>query len=172
LYAWAATTSKRVTSSGSQLSACDASTTVSAPCWPAAAAMSSSAATAPLEDWTALKATTPVDASIVSASRSSGTNETRTPRASCARNGKISEVNSFSAATTRVPSGSAAATIPSSPETLAPIATSSTRAPVIKANCSRARWVAGTQPSKLVRPPCQSASAACSASQAGLGGSP
>jgi len=45
-------------------------------------------------------------------------------------------------------------------------------APVIAANAARARPTDSSHGSQLVRPPRQSASAACSASQAGRGGSP
>ena len=60
--------SKRDASSGSQPHACVASTIVSASFAEAARSTASTSATAPFEDWTALKATTSVSSSTASAS--------------------------------------------------------------------------------------------------------
>ena len=57
-------------------------------------------------------------------------------------------------------------------DTVAPIAMSSGVTPVIRANAARARPVDSSHGSQLVFPHRQSASADCSASQAGRGGSP
>ena len=149
-----------------------ASITVSAPWWRAAASIASRSATSPVEDWTALTATTSVRASIASASRASGTTSTVTPRSAWARNGNSSETNSGSGASTRAPSGSAAATWAISPETVAPTATRSTSACTSRANSARARPVTAVQCSQLTRPARQSSCAVCSASQTGSGGSP
>ena len=145
---------------------------MSAPCSRAAASTASRSASSPVADWTALNATAVVRPSIASASRSSGTVSTSTPRCACARNGKSSEVKSISGATTRAPSGIAAATWPTSPETVAPVATRSGGTPTSRAHASRARAVLSPHGSQVVRPSRQSASAACSSSQAGCGGSP
>ena len=94
---------------------------------------------------------------------------------SCPRamKGQSSDVNSMSAATTRPrPGSTAAATSATSSETVAPVATRSGGTPTSPAQSSRARPVDSPQGSQLVRPPCQSSSAARSASQAGRGGSP
>src|ERR1044072_1813225 len=79
--------------------------------------MSSSAAPSPVDDCTALTATTSTDASMASASRSSGTTSTVTPRSAWARNGNSSETNSGSGASPRAPSGIANATWGVSPHT-------------------------------------------------------
>ena len=134
--------------------------------------MSSSAASSPVEDCTAETATTSVEASIACASRSSGTTSTTTPRSACARNGKSSETNSGSGASTREPSGIAAAICPIRPETVEPTATCSTSAETSRANWVRARPVTAVQCSQLTRPARQSPCAACTASQTGSGGSP
>src|SRR4051812_15279013 len=134
--------------------------------------MSSSAASSPVEDWTALTATTSMLASTASASSSSATSLTVTPRSACARNGNSSDVNSGSAASTLAPSGTAAATCPISPETVAPTAMCSGRTRTSVANSARARSVTAVQCSQLTRPARQSAWAALSASNAGSGGSP
>src|SRR4051812_20957485 len=134
--------------------------------------MSSSAASSPVEDWTALTATTSMLASTASASSSSATSLTVTPRSACARNGNSSDVNSGSAASTLAPSGTAAATCPISPETVAPTAMCSGRTRTSVANSARARSVTAVQCSQLTRPARQSACAALSASNAGSGGRP
>ena len=87
-------------------------------------------------------------------------------------NGKSVEVNSISGTITRVPAGSDAATSPTRPETVAPIATRSAELPTSRANAARARSVSSLQPSQLVRPCRHSSSADCSASHAGRGGRP
>ena len=81
-------------------------------------------------------------------------------------------MNSTSGTTTRAPSGSAAATRPTSAETWLPTATSA--GPDADQPGERAPGPLGRRAPLLpaVRPPRQSASAACSASQAGRGGSP
>ncbi len=87
-------------------------------------------------------------------------------------NGKSTDVKSTSGASTRAPSGTAAATNPRSVDTFAAIATVSTGTPAIRANDARASSPGIPHCSQLVRPPRQSSSAACSASQAGVAGSP
>ena len=72
----------------------------------------------------------------------------------------------------REPSGTDAATSPTNVETFEPIATVSTGEPTSRANDARASSPGMPQCSQLVLPPRQSSSAACSAFQAGSGGSP
>ena len=111
---------------------------------------------------TALNATTSAAASIASARRAAGTVATVTSRCSCwTRNGNSVEVNSSSGTITRAPSGSEAATSPTKPDTVAPIATRAAGTPTISANAARAPSLASPQCSQPVRPPRQSASAAC-----------
>src|SRR4051812_47325996 len=87
LYAEQETASNRLASSGSQPTACGASTTGSAAAAAAASTSASKSATAPLDDWTALKSTAAVVGSTLSASRSSGTLRTVTPRSAWIANG-------------------------------------------------------------------------------------
>ena len=101
-----------------------------------------------------------------------GDQRVRTPRCSCTRNGKSSDVNSTSGASTREPSGIEAATSPTSVDTFGPMATLSTGAPTSRAKDARASSPGIPQCSQLVRPPCQSSSALWSASHAGRGGRP
>ena len=68
--------------------------------------------------------------------------------------------------------GSAVTADPISSETVEPTATRSAPTPTNRANTARAPSVLWPHCSQLVRPLCQSASADCSASQAGFGGSP
>lgn len=115
----------------------------------------------------------PVCASIASARRAAGTVSTVTARCSCwTRNGNSVEVNSSSGTMTRAPSGTEAATSPTKPETVAPIATRVAGTPTIWAKAARAASLDSPQCSQLVRPPRQSASAACIASKPSRGGSP
>ena len=159
-------------SSGSQPIACVASTTVSAPWWRAASAIVVERGDLAGGGLDGATATTSVVASIASASRSSGTTSTVTPRPACARNGNSSDTNSGSGASTRAPSGIAAATCAIRPETVAPTATRSASAPTSVANSARARPVTAVQCSQLTRPARQSACAVCTASHTGSGGSP
>ena len=132
-----------------------------APWASAAAAIASRSATSPVLICTALKATTSVAAPTASARSAGGTVRTVARPSSCAtRKGKSVDVNSTSGATTRAPAGSDAATRPTSPETVAPTATSPALTPTIAAHASRERSVDSPQCSQLVRPPRQSASAA------------
>ena len=78
----------------------------------------------------------------------------------------------MSGTTTRAPAGSAAATRPSRPETVAPIATSPAGTPVSRAKRSRAWSTLRSHGSQLVRPVRQSSSMTCIASIAGRGGRP
>ena len=78
----------------------------------------------------------------------------------------------MSGTSTRVPAGSEAATSPTRPETVEPIATRSGTVPTSRAKAARARSVSSLQPSQLVRPVRHSSRTACSASQAGRGGRP
>jgi hypothetical protein len=127
----------RRASTGSQPHACVASTTTRAP-WAAAASIAvSRPVTSPVDDCTALTATTSVRSSIDSATRATGTHSTSMPRP-CAMNGHRSEVNSGSADTTRAPSGTDAAISPTMVEVLAPTATQSTGTPTMRANEPRA----------------------------------
>lgn len=87
-------------------------------------------------------------------------------------NGHSAEVNSASVDRTRERSGSAAAMSPTKWETAPPTATHSVGTPQSRAKDPRAACVASFQCSQLVRPTRQSASAAWSASHAGVGGKP
>ncbi len=78
----------------------------------------------------------------------------------------------MSGATTRAPSGSAAATGASSWDTVAPVDTSAASTPVIRAKAARDRSVASCHTSHEVPPTRQSASTRCRCSNAGSGGSP
>ena len=78
----------------------------------------------------------------------------------------------MSGATTRVPSGIDAAISPMRPETVELTATDEASTLTSRAHVARARSVVSFQSSQFARPPRQSASAACSASQAGRGGRP
>ena len=137
----------------------------------AAARIASRSATSPVDICTALKATTSVRSSIASASRAGGTVVTSSP--GWTRNGKRVDVNSISGITTRLPAGSEAATRPTRPETVAPIATRPGSVfDELARTAARAPSVASLQPSQLVRPPRHSSSACCSASQPACGGRP
>ena len=129
-------------------------------------------ATSPVADWTALNATTSMVSSIASAYLATGAVTTCTPRSACTAHGKTFEVNSTSGTSTRAPSGIAAATSEIAAETVLPVKTSSAATPTSRPNAARARPVDSSHGSQLVSPTCQSASACCIASQAGLGGSP
>ena len=87
------------------------------------------------------------------ASRSSGTVAISMLRSAWASQGNRFEVNSSSGTTTRAPAGSAAATRPSRPETVAPMATSSAAAPISPAKRSLAWSTLWSHGSQLVRPP-------------------
>jgi hypothetical protein len=148
------------------------STYVRAPWCAAAAAIASSSATRPSALWTELNATRSCCAPSASASRSTGTSSTRTPRASWARNGNRTLVKSSSAHSTLAPAGSAAAISPVKTETAGPTATSAAGTPAIRAKLSRPAATERSQPSKLVRPWRHSSAAAWSASNAVRGGNP
>ncbi len=77
----------------------------------------------PSDDCTADSATRPVEPSTCSAISASGTSRTRMPRASCARNGNVTLVNSPAGTSTVDPSGTAAATSATSGDTWLPMAT-------------------------------------------------
>ncbi len=141
-----------------------------APVPAAAAAIASRSATSPLLICAALKAATSAPSPIASANREGGT--VRTSKRSWTSSGNSTEVNSMSGTTTRAPAGSAVSTEPTSSETVEPTATCAASTPVSRANAARAPSVLQPHSSQLVRPPCQSASADCSASHAGRGGSP
>ena len=87
-------------------------------------------------------------------------------------NGNRTDVKSTSGARTREPSGTDAATIPMSVDTLAAMATDPTPTPDETRERSARVLARNPQCSQLVRPPRQSSSAACSASHAAVGGSP
>ena len=127
----------RLASTGSQPHACVASITTSASFAAAASTIASRSATSPVDDWTALTATTSVRWSIASATPATGAHSTSIPRC-CARNGHRSDVNSGWAETTRAPSGSEAATSPTMLDVFAPIAIHSTGTPTSRAKEARA----------------------------------
>nr|CRL71217.1 hypothetical protein CPGR_01896 [Mycolicibacterium malmesburyense] len=83
---------------------------------------------APFADWTRLTTTTSKSAAA-EINWSAGSSVTVTPRSACAANGNVVLVNSPGTVTTRLPSGIAAATRPSAPETVLPMATDSTGTP-------------------------------------------
>ena len=94
-------------------------------------------AIAPSADCTTLTATRSASPAA-STSSPAATSRTVTPRFSCAANGKVTLVNSFATVTTRVPSGTLAATSPTSWDTLAPLATVSVGTPTSRAHPARA----------------------------------
>ncbi len=136
----------------------------------AASTIASRSATSPVLICTALNATASAPAATASASSATGT--VRTSSRLWTSSGNSIEVNSTSGTTTRAPSGSAVTTEPTSSDTVEPTATRVASTPTSRANAARDASVLSPQRSQLVRPPCQSASAAWSASHAGRGGSP
>jgi hypothetical protein len=74
----------------------------------------------------------------VSISSSHDTSVTVTPRFCCAANGNVTLVNSLATTATLVPSGTLAATSPTSWDTLAPLATRSAGTPTSRAHAARA----------------------------------
>ena len=103
---------------------------------------------------------------------SSGHSTTVTPRYACAANGNETLVNSPAATSTRAPSGSAAATSPTSGETDAPIATRSTGTPTSSANAARPDSTAGSKSAGCAAPRRQSAIASATGSATATGGIP
>ena len=85
--------------------------------------MAAESATSPVADCTADQATTSTSGVMASTNRSTGAVRTTTPRSACTAQGHTFEVNSMSGTSTRVPSGTAAATGASSWDTDAPVAT-------------------------------------------------
>ena len=78
----------------------------------------------------------------------------------------------MSGTTTRAPSGTEAARMPTNVDAVEPADTRSSGTPTSCANSPRVRSVASFQCSQLVRPCRQSSSATCNASHAGRGGRP
>ncbi len=111
--------------------------------------MASKSATRPSIDCTALTATSAVEPSIASASRSSGTRSTCAP---ATRNGQITEVKSRSAHSTRSPLFSASAISPVKADTWPATATSEAAAPCSPAHAERDSPTARSQTSQCVRP--------------------
>ena len=145
LYAEHTAASTRSRGSGSQPVACVVSTTVRAPTRCAASNTAPVSAMRPSDDCTALHATTPVRGPTASASASSGTGRTTTPRVVWARKGNNSDVNSPSGITTSVAAGRLAATSPTKVEALGPTATDSGATPTNDANRRRASSAASFQ---------------------------
>src|SRR6266536_1299096 len=137
-----------------------------------AATTAGRSSTTPVDDCTALTATRSIPGRIAATNSSPGTATTSTPRSSCTFHGNTFEVNSTVSVSTVAPSGSAAAIGTKAADTVLPTNTSAASAPTNRANDSRARPVDSSHGSQLVAPTRQSASAACSASQAGRGGNP
>ena len=139
-------------------------------CASAAARIASRSATSPVDICTALNATTPVPASIASASRAGGTVCTSSP--GWTMNGKSVEVNSISGTITRVPAGSDAATSPTRPETVEPIATRSAdgRPPAARTPRGRGRCPRSSPPSSCARAATRRARAAARPTPAAAAG--
>ena len=110
----------------------------------ARAARSASRSTSrPSADCTTLTATTS-NSGARSPTAASSHSVTETPRSPCTANGQLTLVNSPAATSTRVPSGTAAATSPRSEDTDAPMATRSTGTPAKAANPARPASTAGS----------------------------
>ena len=149
-----------------------ASTTVIAPTRPVASRMASTSAMRPSADWTALHATTLVDGDTASASDSSGTARTVTPRAVWTRKGYSTDVKSHSGTTTSASSGRHEATAPKKPDADDPAATVSASTPTNAANDRRAWSAASFHSRQLADPSAQSSSTRCPSSTVAVGGSP
>src|SRR5262249_9706401 len=90
--------------------------------------------TVPVDDCTAITATTSTPGLIAETSSSPGTATSSTPRSSCTIHGNTFEVNSTSSVSTFAPSGSAFAIGATAPETVPPTNTSVASAPTNRAN--------------------------------------
>lgn len=106
------------------------------------------------------------------ASSGSGTSVTRTPRWACTANGRVTEENSPRATSTRVPSGTDAASGPIRPEVVAPCATSATGTPVIAANPARAASTSSSKSFGEAAPTAQRATTSATTADARSGGMP
>ena len=107
-----------------------------------------------------------------SASASSGTGRTTTPRVVWARKGNNSDVNSQSGITTSVAAGRLAATSPTKVEALGPTATDSGATPANDANRRRASSAASFQVVHATEPSAQSSITRRDNSTVGRGGRP
>ena len=95
-----------------------------------------------------------------------------TPLPACAANGKVALVNSPASVATRLPSGTAAATSPSTAETVPPMATESTGTPVSAAYPARPARTGSSNDDASIVPACHWAMQSCSASTRNRGGRP
>src|SRR5690606_17977881 len=151
---------------------CVRSTRSSAP-WRAQASSSAArSASRPSADCTAATATQAVSGPTRSASSSSGTSTTRTPRSACAAKGKVTLVKSPAATSTSAPSGTEAATNPTSGATWCPIATCAAGTPTSPAYAARAAAIVASKCGGSRVPAAQAAYASASACWVTRGGSP
>lgn len=128
------------------------STSRRAPCSAQAPIRSSTGARAPSADCTAETATKEVPSSIFSARCSRGTSRTSTPCSRRAIRGKVTELNSSVAVSTREPGGRLAATVPTNGETWVPMATSSADTPLRRAWAARTRSTTRSESEREKRP--------------------
>ena len=139
---------------------------------PARAARSGSRSTIrPSADCTRLTATTSKPPAS-SGSRSRPVWVTDTPRPTWAANGKLTLVNSPSATSTRDPAGRLAATSPSNPETVLPMATRSAGNPTSSPNAARAAATGASKSGGWAAPVRQSCTADATASATVTEGTP
>src|SRR5215212_8168392 len=129
----------------------------------------SMSSTAPLADCTRLTVTT--SKSAAAETNSPGANSvTFTPLPACAANGKVVLVNSPASVATLLPSGTAAATSPSTADTLPPITTESTGTPASAAYPARPARTCSSNKGTFIDPDCHWAMQSCSASTMNCGG--
>ena len=148
------------------------SQSVRAPAAAAAVRIASRSATRPSTDCTSENATRWVDARISSASDSTGTCRTVTPRSAWARNGKTTDAKSPSTVRTSAPSGTLAATRPTSTDACEPTATHDGSTRTSRANAARDARTASSYAARSAFPACHRSSAACMASAVARAGSP
>lgn len=113
-----------------------------------------------------------MESSIESIRFASGTSLTVTPRADCTRKGKVIEVKSPAAMRTFAESGSEAATIPTSPDTVAPIETLPGSTIEIFAQALLALSTYGSKSGAFKRPSRQESKILLSSPKALRGGTP
>src|SRR5450759_3568359 len=128
------------------------SSRIRAPDASAAWARASRSARRPSADCTADTQTSVVSAVTDSAKRSKGTSRTLTPRPACARNGKVTLVNSPGTVSTSLPSGKEAATRPTKTLTWLPTATVEGSTPTRAAYDDRAAFRGASWSGAFARP--------------------
>ena len=113
-----------------------------------------------------------MDGRISSANDSTGTCRTVTPRSACARNGKTTEAKSPSTVRTSAPSGTLAATRPTSTDACEPTATHDGSTPTSRAYAARDAVTASSYTARSAFPACHVSSASCIAVTVARAGSP